>query len=363
MVHSGGRKRGSRNRGYWFRKGRGWYVGSKPLTDPDGNRITDPAAKQEAEAAYHLYKAGQGKGEGKPNGKPQAQEDGYTVKDVCLLYLKDAKKTGAKATYDLRRRLLEDFCKGYGSLPVVKLIGLHVKEWLDSHPGWNGSRRIAVQAIRRAIFYCKGLGVLTVNPIAGFKAGTVGKRQAYFSEVEEAAIYQHAPKALGELVRVMIRTGARPGEAARLEFRHVEETPAGQLWRFPPDEHKTGHQTGQDRVIPVPTDIAELIRGKRRYRHGKVFRNGRGEPWSATGMKSAFFRLRKKLAKKGVKLEKDNTLYACRHTYAKRAIAKGITVEKLAARMGNSPAVCWSHYGRDWDKQKDSAPVLFEGLN
>jgi integrase len=279
------RKRGSRNRGYWFRKGRGWYVGSEPLTNPQGQRITDPDARQEAEAAYHLHMVGKGEGNGGPQTKP---ESGYTAKDVCYLYLKDASKSAAKSTYDLRKRLLEDFCEGYGSLPVGKLIGLHVKEWLDSHPGWKGSRRMAVQAIRRAIFYCKGLGVLTGNPIAGFKAGAPGKRQAYFSEQQEAAIYEHAPKALAELVRVLIRTGARPGEAARLEFRHVEETPAGQLWRFPPTEHKTGHQTGADRVIPVPSDIAELVRSKRRYSHGRVFRNKNGNPWTATGMKSSF---------------------------------------------------------------------------
>ena len=117
-------------------------------------------------------------------------------------------------------------------------------------------------------------------------------------------------------------------------------------------------------VIPVPSEIAQLVRTKiKRHPKGTLFRNQRGGSWTVTGMKTSFLRLRKKLATKGIKLERDNTLYACRHTYAKRSIAKGITVEKLAARMGNSPAVCWDHYAKDWERQKDNAPVLFEGLN
>ena len=371
---SGGRRRGSRNKGFWFRAGRGWYVGTKPLTDPEGNHIKAPDAKQAAEAAYHRIMAGNGQ-EG--NGKPQAEEQAYTVRDVTLRYLKDCKNPVTEAycaeqTYKMRYALLWDLCEGktpggkkihqgYGDLPVNQVIGLRAQEWLDAHTGWNGTRRAAVHAIRRAILYCRMLGMVKENPLAGFKAGPVGRRQAYFSEEVEAAIYQTASPALAEAIRAMIRTGARPGEVARLESRHVEETPDGQLWRFGPEEHKTGRKTKQDRVIPVPTDIAALVRSKKHS--GRVFRNSHGKPWTLDNMKSAFLRLRAKLAEKGIVLAPDCTLYGARHTYAKRAIVKGVTVELLAARMGNTPSVCWSAYARDWDRQKDSAPALFKGLN
>ena len=46
-----GRKKGGRNRGYFFRKGRSWFATERkrmiPLLDKDGERITSPNASQE----------------------------------------------------------------------------------------------------------------------------------------------------------------------------------------------------------------------------------------------------------------------------------------------------------------------------
>jgi len=359
------RKRGSRNKGFWFRSGRGWYVDSEPLRDVDGHHIKDRGAKEAAQTAYHLRAVGRG---------PEKPKEplGYTVQDACIHYLKSLTKGATKV---LRHRLLRDFCdggppsgtkvhKGYGDLPIAELIPLHVNEWLDAHEGWNGTRRIAVQALRRALRYSLPLFGIKENPLDGIKAGPAGKREACFSEEEESAIYQTASPALAELLGVMIRTGARPGEVARLEARHVEETAAGQLWRYPPGEHKTGHQTHKDRVIPVGPKVAALVRDKiKMHPTGTLFRNPRGTRWTASGMKCSFLRLRRKLEKKGTILAPGASMYAARATYAKRQIASGITVEKLAAKMGNSPAVCWAHYGEGWNRQKDNQPVLWEGLD
>ena len=48
---SGGRKKGGHNRGFFFRKGRGWFAidGKRmvPLLDKKGERITSPNAGQD----------------------------------------------------------------------------------------------------------------------------------------------------------------------------------------------------------------------------------------------------------------------------------------------------------------------------
>ncbi|MFA8020481.1 hypothetical protein [Bremerella cremea] len=45
-----GRKRGSRNKGFFYRSGTGWYSkeGGRftPLTDENGNRLKDPEIKE-----------------------------------------------------------------------------------------------------------------------------------------------------------------------------------------------------------------------------------------------------------------------------------------------------------------------------
>jgi hypothetical protein len=136
-VSQGTEKKGSRNRGFWFRNGRGWYVGKMPLGDANGKHIKDPAEKQAAERASHGRMV---------NGPaPVSKGSGFAIREVCGECLKKAKAKSSPQTYTLRNRLLYDFCegtkgvhKGYGSLPIADLIGLlHVKQWLDAHK-WNG---------------------------------------------------------------------------------------------------------------------------------------------------------------------------------------------------------------------------------
>ena len=360
------RKKNSRNRGFWFRTGRGWYVGTDPLRDPKGKHIRNKDDRQAAEQAYHALKA---------NGEaPKPTSNGFTIRDVCREYLNDAKRNWSKATYVLRKRYLWDFCegktesgkrihKGYGNLPANELIGLHVKQWLDSH-NWEGSRRMAYQAVRRAIHYGMELGMVKENPIKGFKVGPVRKRQAYFTKEVEQVIYKTANRALADVIRAMIETGCRPGEVARLEKRHIEEKDGRMFWRFPPTEHKTGSTTKRDRVVPVSSEIAALVKHRIKWQKGnRIFLNSKGKPWTPTGTKNAFARLRKQLAKKGVKLDKDQTLYCSRHTFAKRQLGKGVPTNVLAAQMGNSPQICWEHYGKNWDEQADNTAILWSGID
>jgi hypothetical protein len=190
------RKKDSRNKGYWFRTGRGWYAGTEKLLDSDGNHIKLETEKQAAEQAYHVLMSQA------PTSRAQTSAT-YTVREVCREYLKEAKGQSAQ-TYTLRKRFLYDFCegkkgvhKGYGNLPINELIGLHVKEWLDAH-NWHGCRRMAYQAVRRAIHYGMALGMVKENPIKGFKADPVRCRQAYFSKEVEQAIYSTASRALAD---------------------------------------------------------------------------------------------------------------------------------------------------------------------
>jgi hypothetical protein len=48
-----GRKKGSQNRGHWFRRERGWYARVTPLRDSNGQHIKDVASRQAAEFGGH----------------------------------------------------------------------------------------------------------------------------------------------------------------------------------------------------------------------------------------------------------------------------------------------------------------------
>ena len=84
-----GRKKGSRNRGYFYRTGRGWYTkdGSRfiPLTYDDGERIRERDADEEdvkqPYARWLLAKKERAKARAASQGERDA-----TVLDVCTAY-------------------------------------------------------------------------------------------------------------------------------------------------------------------------------------------------------------------------------------------------------------------------------------
>ncbi len=84
---------------------------------------------------------------------------------------------------------------------------------------------------------------------------------------------------------------------------------------------------------------------------GPLFRDRRGKPWRYDNMKERFARLRKKLQAKGVPIKDEDVIYSARHTFAKRQLGgfwtgKPTSLAILAGLMGNSPEVCWRHYGQ-----------------
>jgi len=365
-----GRRKGTRNKGYFHRTDRGWYAtetgrSAQMLYGPDGEHIKDPAAEQEAKLAYARFLL-----EREVRGPTSG--DSMTLAAICDAYLQDVGRHGSPATYELRSRILYDFCtgfparfrgvqdpparerlhRGHGSTAIRDLIPLDIAHWLDAHPDWGGARRAGLQAVRRAIVYCLDAGLITRNPIAKFKVKPVRKRVVYFTPEQEEAMYAEASPCLSMAIRVCIRTGARPlSEFGRLEARHVEEHQRGQLWRFPAEEHKTGHLTHADRVIYVPAEIVGIVRQRiERHPRGPLFRGANGGAWTRTSQGAAFRRLRKRLAAKGIELDDDACFYACRHTFAKRMLGgfwgPAVTLEVLAGLMGNSPKVCWEHYAR-----------------
>src|SRR5262245_52478537 len=110
MAKRRGRRKGSRNKGYFYRRNRGWCTkkGSLfvPLTDEHGQRLRDRATPDEiVKDAYHRWCAESRKT------KP-APDSGATVLEVCSAYLAKAQADGAAKTHYDRADTLFDFCFG-----------------------------------------------------------------------------------------------------------------------------------------------------------------------------------------------------------------------------------------------------------
>lgn len=376
-----GRKRGGRNRGYFFRKGRGWYATESgrmiPLRYEDGEHIKDARANEadvkEAHARWLLDRNVE-----QVSDEP---EDAVTMLEVCQAYLANVKATGAVRTLRNRADTLFDFCfglppqfrnktddrtvpltpqrkreaakmrihDGYGQLLFSDLKPLHVDQWLNAHPTWTaGGRRTRIQALKRAVNYCKERGLIDRNPIHGYSTPRSRGRVTYLTPEQEEACYENCKPEAGLAIRVCIRTGARFGcEFAAVTAKHVVDHGDRMEWVFKSDESKTGRL----RIIRItdPDIIAAVRRQMERYPQGPLFRNSKGTPWIETNLSQRFRTMKRRLARKGIELDADACMYSCRHTYAKRILqgywsGKPTNIETLARLMGNTPQVCRDHY-------------------
>jgi len=385
-----GRKRGTRNRGYHYRKGRGWYAldGNRrtPLCYADGRHIkvkdTNPV---EVEQAYRRWQVAQ-QAQQRAAAAEATTESSLaeaTLEAVCGAYLAHVKATGAKSTYYGRANTLFDFCRAlpgrcrpkgetppavaerchhhaYGQLAASALTALHIDEWLNAHPAWKGCRRLRIQALKRAMSYGVERQLIKVNPIAGYKVGKSRGRITYFTPEQEAALLRQANPGLRMAIQVCIRTGLRYGaEYIPLTAQQIVDLGDRMEWRVTPKRTKRSEKYRLVRVADAA--IIALAREQiNRHPAGPIFRNERGDPWKGDNLTMAFTRLRRRVERiEGIQFDADACMNTCRHTYAKRTLqgywtGKPTTTETLARLMGNTPHVCWEHYVQ-WCEAYNSA--------
>ena len=97
-----GRNKGPRNKGYFFRKGRGWYAtGKAPLLDEEGLHLKDRHDTEAAAKACARLLLGQ----------PEQTPDCITVAEACDRYLDWCKLHTPDSFYG-RATTLADFCTG-----------------------------------------------------------------------------------------------------------------------------------------------------------------------------------------------------------------------------------------------------------
>jgi integrase len=386
MAKKIGRRKGSRTKGYYYRKGRGWYAkdGTRnvPLIYPSGEHIRERNAAPEAvKEAFERWKTATQIVKQNAR-KADARDAAITLERVCDLYLSHVQMTGSEATHYSRANTLFDLCYGipakfrrkkgesteftaeekramqkercehppYGNLPAIALTPLHVDEWFNAHPTWERSRRTRVQALKRALNYAVERKLIPYSPIKGYVAGKSGSRVTYFTDEQEAALMKHANPALRMALQVCIRTGLRYGiEFTTLTKDRVSDMGDRMEWRVTPKKTKT---TQKYRIVRVTAqNIIAIVRQQMKlYPTGPIFRNRNGEPWTQSNLTTAFIRLRRRVEKKEqIQFDPDVCMYTCRHAYAKRTLqgywtGKATTVETLAKLLGNTPQVCWKHY-------------------
>ncbi|MFO0845496.1 MAG: site-specific integrase [Gemmataceae bacterium] len=281
------------------------------------------------------------------------EADTLRVCQVCDLFLDYSQKHHAADTYRGYRDFLQDFCEVYGTLLGRDLKPLHVTRWLDAHPGWKGSRRNAVIAVKRAFNWADAEGLLQPNPVKAVKKPQQQRRDRILTPEERQEILGAIKdRHFREFVFAMMETGARPGEVRKVTAADVNLELG--VWIF--KEHKTARRTGRPRVIYLTPAMVELTRKLvELYPEGPLFRGPRSKRGNTrNGIRCRFKRLREKLPHlKGV------ISYTMRHSFATRSLANGVGIAQVAELMGHVDTSMvsehYAHLAGMVDHMKDAA--------
>lgn len=309
----------------FFRQSDGWWYVN--LTVNGKRRQVRLArgreARRAAEERYHSLMASRRSG-----GNPGGRVLGDTAHSLLDRFLLHSRHVNSPLTADWYAGFLNDFAAWISpDIPASALRTVDVTEWMRSHADWSPSTRAAaVCCVRRAFRWAVEQGILASYPFPGLRAPAKGRRETVLTDRDfDRVLRACGPGRFRELLQFLWLTGCRPQEASKLEIRHVDL--AFGRCVFPAQEAKGARAP---RVIWLTAEASALLReiiGDRIA--GPVFRNSRGRAWTKDSVKCAFSRLKSKI---GSQL----CAYVLRHSFATRALERGVDPITVSVLMGHS---------------------------
>src|SRR5262249_32326073 len=197
------------------------------------------------------------------------------------------------------------------------------------HPGWKGSRRNAIVAVKRVFNWADAEGVLQPNPVKGVKKPPQRHRDRVLAPQEREELLAAIPdRAFRDFVFALMETGPRPGEVRHVTPAHVPRGLGVGLFR----EHKTAKPRGRPGVVYLtPAMVALTRRLIEKHPEGPLFRGPRSKRgFTRNGIRCRFRNLRKKLPKLAGVIS-----YTMRHTFATQALVNGVGLAQVAELMGH----------------------------
>lgn len=354
-----------------------------------------------------------------------------TVADLAQLYLAwaDGRREDGKLSdghYSNKTFHLRRFADEYGRRKAETITPREMETFIGGlqREGLSPTYVHNLVATIAAVFnWAAGKGkILPRNPLeadGGFERPRVPRGAEQYAERSEAAVWiwhfwrRSKPGSVAErydrlttlMQRIMIRTGARPGELVGLRWEDLRwggwKTSAGHLGAkamIPPDRWKSGDKTGEWRTLYIPPVLTRALRREfdRPDRHPvAVFTKGRGrggkgagEPWPNSSILSKkILRVRRELieiqedirgrvktgadatkperwlASVTIKDDGSNRMdnYRWRHTAISSLLMRGEDVATVAGLTGTSVAMIEKTYGHLLDKHLQGAAERLAG--
>jgi integrase len=298
---------------------------------------------------------------------PRAESASHTVASIIDLYVTHARTRCSADTLAQRLYYLQAFAETHGWRKVNDrdCLPYHLTSWLDAHPAWKSDWTLAhaINVVQRPFNWAVKQRLIPANPFRGVRHGAGQPRRPLTDQEFQALLRatsvwekrkryknprpsdrkrRQRPSAgarFRELLIFLRYTGARPGEASRLEWTDIDLDSAV----ISLAEHKTSRtqKVKKPRVIPLhPVVVKLLIHVRRRQDPGnRVFLTHRKTPWNRANLS---LRMRRSRAVAGI--PGDAKLYGLRHGFGTRSIVNGVDIKTLAELMGHTTTRMTEHY-------------------
>ena len=309
----------------WFRAGRGeWFTTINGRQVPLG--VRDPADEAAALAALEVLLAAL---------KTKAKDPPPVWADRVGQFL------AAKAAQVKPRPVKPVTVAGYRKYLTI-FLALHgtesdptadgVEQAIVRHrPGWSdNSRRNYLAAVELFVRWCG-------RPLALSKPARESAGAAVV--VSEPTYHMAVGAARGDLRPLLVflwNTGARPSEACGLTAELVDWSAGTATLK----EHKTRGK-GKTRTIYLSAAALDVLKAQRSRHPAEgdlLFPNRAGRKWTAPNLAKAMWRLSARIGRRCV-------VYGFRHSYATRALEKGLPDVQVAALLGHGTTrMLHAHY-------------------
>lgn len=205
---------------------------------------------------------------------------------------------------------------------------------------------------------------ITSNPADAVKLPPRRKRRTILEGPED---YKRLHQTLYEMVErrevrepvadaiwLIAMTGARLSEISKLRWRHIQGTQIV----LPPDEHKAGRATNEDRVIPLVDEALALVEKQGRGEPDDwVFRPAKGK--GPIELKAVWRKVRERAG-----LPEGIGLHGLRHSYLSHLAMSGAQAAELMAAGGHNQLstvtgyIHWAELQRARLAERGAAPML-----
>jgi integrase len=403
----------------WNPTRRRWYAN---IGDPDpGGRRREVFAPEaigprDEPGAWSWFHAERARREAEAEAVPSAPDE-PTVEWVCEHYLAWAERRRDEGRLSPEHYRSKEYHVGLlldhlGERPAQSLRPDDMNTFIAALQACYSPNYVAniCATADAALNWAVRAGHLAANPVKGHEPPTVPRAPQRYAERAEAAAFLRHWRTRSDrrsvagrydrltilLERVLVRTGARPGELCKLWWSDIRwdggTTAAGHPFAkavIPPERWKSGGKTGKPRTIyfsPALTRALrrELARADRHPVHVFVHGRGRGgkgagEPWeSGSRLSKKILAVRREAIARaealeaagrptrGLELIRDEgherlTNYRWRHTAISTLVMMGVDVPTVAELTGTSPEMIYRVYGHLLDRHLREAAQKLAG--